>query len=438
MEIIVTHREADFDALGAQIAAGKIYPGAVKVMAGGLPPSVKKFLVLHHDHFDIVPVKKVDLSAVRRMVVVDVNSRSRLRDYSPVIERLDGGDSLLHIEVFDHHPTVPDSLSGETVRIEPVGASTTLLVEEIQKAKLSLTPFEATALALGIYSDTGSLTFASTTVRDAHAAAFCVAHGASMGTLRYFLNMPLTREQLAIFSSLMTHMRSEEHNSIRFGFATVTLNKSLAGLSELVNKALNLQGYDAAFAMFVKGTTVSLIGRSRILAVDIGQIMERLGGGGHYGAGAATLKKCSPEEAEKRLMSAIEGERPVPHFVRDIMSTPVFTLSPGQILRDVHQHFSRRKFSGAPVLRDGELIGVLSKRDIIAAMESGRAHLPVSSCMSQTVRTIAPDRSLLRAMEIMSEEGIGRLPVVEEGHLIGLITRNDLLKVVYDGASRDG
>ena len=57
MEIIVTHKNTDFDALASQIAASKLYPEAVRIVAGGIPPEVRKFMSLHMNLFELVPVK---------------------------------------------------------------------------------------------------------------------------------------------------------------------------------------------------------------------------------------------------------------------------------------------------------------------------------------------------------------------------------------------
>ena len=72
---------------------------------------------------------------------------------------------------------------------------TTILVEKIQHEDIPLTPFEATILALGIYEDTGSLLFTSTTYRDVEAAAYLLRQGADLSVVASFMEEPFSDEQ---------------------------------------------------------------------------------------------------------------------------------------------------------------------------------------------------------------------------------------------------
>ncbi len=433
MDIIATHRNMDFDALGAQIGASILYPGSVKVAAGGTPPIVRKFLTLHKDHFDLTPVKKVDLSRVTRLIVVDVRSRSRLKDYRPLLKRIDNDDQNLQVHIYDHHQPAPDDLQGHEVHVEPVGSATTLLVEQMMKRNLHLTPIEATALALGVYADTGSLTYANTTVRDSEATTFLLKHGASMTTLRYFLHSPLSGPHRKILAEILTTSKMIELSGVRIGISTVPLKKMTPGMSELVNEVMMLEGNDATFVFFSSGQNVTIIGRTWLQGVDVGAIMEKLGGGGHQGAGAVTLKDVTLSRAKARFMSVLQSSPPEPYLVRYMMSSPVCVLAPKQTVEEVYRSFQGENISGAPVIKEGKMIGMISKRDLASAMQNGRSHLPISSCMTHEVVTIEPGNSLVRAFEKMTTDDIGRLPVMENGNLIGIVTRNDIVDVIYNG-----
>ena len=113
----------------------------------------------------------------------------------------------------------------------------------------------------------------------------------------------------------------------------------------------------------------------------------------------------------------------------------VSVLKPDQTIEETHQLFTGRQISGAPVLRDGKIIGMISKRDIATARGNGQSPLPISSCMTHEVQSIGPNRSLVRALEMMFDYDIGRLPVIEDGNLIGIVTRNDIINVVYNQRS---
>ena len=88
-----------------------------------------------------------------------------------MLERAGNDDKNLEIHIYDHHCESVDDLPGHRVQVEEVGCTTTMLVEHLIKKKISLSSEESTVLALGIYSDTGSLTHSTTTARDAEAVA---------------------------------------------------------------------------------------------------------------------------------------------------------------------------------------------------------------------------------------------------------------------------
>ena len=72
MEIITSHNALDFDGLAAMVAAGKLYPGAVKVFSGTLSKNIRQFMALYKDLFSIKYPKEIDLKQVKRMIVVAI------------------------------------------------------------------------------------------------------------------------------------------------------------------------------------------------------------------------------------------------------------------------------------------------------------------------------------------------------------------------------
>ena len=96
---------------------------------------------------------------------MDTRQSGRIGRFESVVK-----DSEVDIHVYDHHPASEDDVSGSLEMIKPVGATVTILTEIIKERGIELTPDEATILTLGIYEDTGSFTFSSTTPADHQAA----------------------------------------------------------------------------------------------------------------------------------------------------------------------------------------------------------------------------------------------------------------------------
>jgi tRNA nucleotidyltransferase (CCA-adding enzyme) len=114
------------------------------------------------------------------------------------------------------------------------------------------------------------------------------------------------------------------------------------------------------------------------------------------------------------------------------MSSPVRTVTPDMPLRDLAQSLHEWGHTGAPVVDDGKLVGVISRRDVERAEREGRGSLSVKSCMAQNVYSIGPDELLTEALEQMMTHNIGRVPVLDGQRIIGILSREDVLGHLYE------
>ena len=105
------------------------------------------------------------------------------------------------IHIYDHHPAAVDASQGachaDLKVVESVGATTTVLIERVLQQGLPLSPLEATMLALGLYDETGSFTYVSTTPRDLEAAAAVLRAGADLTVVADTLRQPLEPDTIA-------------------------------------------------------------------------------------------------------------------------------------------------------------------------------------------------------------------------------------------------
>ena len=244
MHIATTHRNTDFDGLASIIAATLLYPGTVAVCPKNVNPNVHRFLSLHKTSFDLILSAEVDPETVTRMIVTDTNQWRRIDRLDQLKDR-EGVELLL----WDHHLGIGD-LNPHWQCVEKMGATITLLVREIQRQQPALTPLQATLFLLGLYEDTGQLTFSSTTPEDARTAAFLLEQGADLNIAVDFLNMAYGEVQKKVLFRLMRDAEQHEIKGKRVGIGVVHINRhvELAMVVQLYGKIVNA---DAVFVVFV-------------------------------------------------------------------------------------------------------------------------------------------------------------------------------------------
>jgi len=432
VKLITSHDTADFDALASCVGLQKLDTHATIALGGGLAPNVHRFQALHRNRFPIERCHEVDLSTIDCLVVTDVRRRSRLSHVEPILQRWSTMPRSVRVVVWDHHPSAPDDLRADEEHVQPVGAVTTLVVEELRALRISVDPEEATLLALGIHEDTGSLVYSRTSSRDASALAWLLGQGARPAVIKRFLQQPLEPEAQAVLLSTLERIVGVSAGGVSVGVSCVELDEAPSGLAHVTTEAFRMTPEEALFCAFrLRNGKTHVIGRSQADAISVRDVLSSFGGGGHDGAGSAVVRGVSLEALGARLAEEIGAKAKRPEVVRDLMSSPVRTVRPDLPLSELAQSLREWGHVGAPVVRDGELVGVISRRDLERAQRAGRETLSVSSCMAQPVHTVAPDAPLGEARAKMTEHGIGRLPVLDGGRIVGIISRDDLVDHLY-------
>lgn len=427
MRAVITHANADLDALASLVVARRLYGDAICLRNHTVSLPVRRFLALHKDELDLKRVRDIDISQIDEVVVVDVRDGRRVKEYEELLA------SASRTIVWDHHPSTEYDVDADSVHVEPVGACTTLLCERLRDKGIELSEAEATVALLGIYADTGSLSFDATTPRDVEAAAFLLRSGAKLSVVNRYMQQRFTREQQELLVSMMPDTEEFTVEAVDIAIARAETPDYVRSAAEVVHDIMRLGGHDAIFGIigFDKGKRVQVVGRSRVPYVDVGKILSQMGGGGHAGAAAATFKKKTIDEVADALKKLLVDSDLQPTRVSDLMSSPVETIARDISLGEALALLERWDVTGAPVLRDGKLEGIISRRDIERAAEGDKLDLPVASHMSHEPFVIAPDEPIEDALEQMTQEDIGRMPVCDGKRMVGIISRSDILRRLY-------
>ncbi|EDX74519.1 tRNA nucleotidyltransferase/poly(A) polymerase family protein [Coleofasciculus chthonoplastes PCC 7420] len=464
MDLILCHTISDFDALGAAVGLTRLKTGAKLVLTGGAHPAVRDFLALHRDEYALIERRSVKVDQIHSLVVVDTQKRDRLGKAAQWFDL----PYLTAIELYDHHGDTDSDIPATFRQVEPVGATTTLIVEQLQQTSIQLTTAEATVMALGIHVDTGSLTFDQTTPRDAMALAWVMAQGANIRQIADYVDPGLSPQLQQLLTTALEQLQSENYQGNTLSWVFLKTQDYVPGLSSLASRLVDLTESDALLLAAEyggdvetchgtsgsreagedvsesnnqqsKSSRLTIIGRSRIPGTNLNALLQPLGGGGHSQAAAVTLRHYNPPEVLPQLVDQFKEQIPQPLSALELMSSPVRTIRPDTTVGEAQRILLRYGHSGLSVVDEhDQLIGIISRRDIDLALHHGLGHAPVKGYMTRNLKTITPQTSLPEIESLMVTYDIGRLPVLENGQLVGIVTRTDVLRQVRQDQERWG
>jgi tRNA nucleotidyltransferase (CCA-adding enzyme) len=424
----MSHVGTDFDGLASMVLAQKLYPGSFLVFPGRKGPGVKEFFDLHKRNFRFLGLKEALSEKPDRMIIVDTRTPSRLGEFRQWVH-----DSEVELHIYDHHPPTTESVRGNQEWIEPVGAATTLLVERCRKQELSIDTWVASLCLIAIHEETGSFRYSDTTPKDLEAAAFLMAQGANLEVVGDFLKDPLTDDQRSLLEEFLTSGQLFDGGAGRLYVGQAKRTRSVFGMGALASRILEIEGTDAACVVVeVDGEGTSIAARSGSDAFDVASWMARYGGGGHKRAASASRIPQGAERVAKELgVLAAEGQGSQ-LTAGEVMSSDLFTVSVDSTVDDAYSELLNRGYHAAVVVDDqSEMQGMVCRTDLTRALDHDLGHAPARSVMTHKVISVNYDDSLDEVRRVVVERHVGSLPVMQDGNLVGIVTRTDLLREIY-------
>lgn len=428
---VISHRGADFDALASMICAQKLHPDSVMVFTGPASKEVEEFVILHRSLIQVLEPKEVDLSSVKRIVMVDTRDPARVGPFRPLVQDLN-----MEVLIYDHHPDHARDVKGDVEQVESVGGAVTLLLERLHQQGLRLNSAEATAALIALHHETGSFRFDATTPRDFRAAAWLLEWDANMEWTRRFTDWTLNRAQLELFQELLQAGHVHDVRGFRVILCSVERERHLGGLARLTQRLLEIEEVDCALVLARMGRKTHLVARSRTPEVDVGALARSFGGGGHRGAASATATEIS----EVEVMDFLENSFPAARRARDIMTRRVEVLDADQELSAVEavEELRRLGHTAVCVTRAGQVVGMLARSDLDKALAHKMGQAPATRFMTTKVLSVEPETPVSEIRKLLVRRDIGRVPVMENGEMVGLVSRTDVLAATEEGAPTPG
>ena len=408
------------------IAAGKLYPEALLVFPGSQERKVRDFIEVF-EPVKISRPKDVDPEKVDTLIIVDTKQADRLGPLSKLL-----GNKALTVHIYDHHPFKETDIRGGVEKIEEVGATATIMSEILKSRKLHPSPMEATILALGIYEETGSLLFPSTTERDVLAVSYLLRHGANLNIVSSYLKTELDVQELDLLNELIKSSAEVVLSGIRVLIARAARDAYVGDAAHLAHRIMELEDIDAVVLLLSMEGKILIVSRSRVPELDVGELMKEFDGGGHPTAASATIREASLEVVAEKIVKLLSQYIKPGKTAADIMTSPVITIDWASSIKEAEDKMTKFGVNVLPVIRDGKYAGLISRETVEKAIFHGFRKNRASDFSTSEALNVEHSTPIRDIETMMIEHNQRFMPVLKGDAIIGAITRTDLLRVMYE------
>lgn len=423
MKIIVSHTYCDFDAFASMIACNLLFPEAKICLVGDLDESVKKFLKDYHYKFSFLKERLIDFNKIESVILVDNYRLDRLNNIGKFLME----NTHIPIICFDHHPLDKKPENFLFYHYDNVGSCVSLLLRFLHEKNITIDPFTATVMAMGIYEDTGNFVNESTSSADFSAMAYLLSLGASLKTVKKYINHSFNASQLKLMNKLLNSLETHFINGIEITFFSININSLRVNISSLVQHIRQSENIACLFCFVTSKNKLTIIARSDYEFIPVDEILLSFGGGGHPSSASVTITDANINEIQKNILTLVHLWVEKHGTVKDIMTKNLISISPETDLQTAMKFLISHNVGALIVENNKELKGLITKKDITKLVLHQLNTLSVDKFMTPNPITVNQDISIYAASKIMMDNDIGRIPVESNNKIVGIISRRDLL-----------
>lgn len=380
--LITCHANADFDAFAAMLAARRLYAPCVLLFPGSQERGLQKvYANLDKTAYNFAEAGELHWEDFGRLVLVDTRQRSRVSHVAPLLDRPD-----MRVEIWDHHPDSPDDIKAAETHLAEVGAVTSLLVLSLEAREIRLNGEEATLLGLGIYGDTGSFTYSSTTATDFQAAAWLLGQGMDVNLINDMAAHELTSLHIQALNSLLESAHAYSINNTQVVLAEASMEHYLGDFAYLAHRLMEMEKFPVLFAIGIMGDRIQVVARSCSDAVNVGDICAELGGGGHAYAASASVRSMTISEVRDVILRRLYDQANPDKTAREYMSTPAVGIESASSIREADELMLHFGLKAVPVFKPGSrlCVGLLDAQTASRAAAHG-----LGECLLTTICSVA-------------------------------------------------
>jgi tRNA nucleotidyltransferase (CCA-adding enzyme) len=368
---------------------------------------------------------------IETVIMADTIVASRLGEYKEVLS-LAG----IRLVAYDHHEPNSASLAHiDEGHIRKCGATASLVTAALREQLVPVNPDEATLLALGIYEDTGSLLFPETTAFDVEQAAYLLKAGASLSMVARYVTTYLVPDQQTALENALSSAQVRTVAGAQIAFSIVHAERNVGNLSVIVHRLAQIIKAEALFLLYQTPQALYVLGRSDRL-LNVAELLAPLGGAGRIHAAASILRDgtCA-ETAQEHIVSEIAGRRAQwRQVVHDIMTPNPATVAQDRAAQDALQVMVNLGFSVLPVERDGHVVGVVAKKALEKTSLIRLRQKPVHYFLNTRIPSVPLTATVEELIQAFGTYNTGLLLVMEQDHLLGVVSRSDVLRYLNSTA----
>jgi tRNA nucleotidyltransferase (CCA-adding enzyme) len=417
----------DLDCLGSLILARYLYPDSIALRSGRLHPLAKNLYTLFKHQLDLSHPRDIKGLPIDELVVFDTRNPNLIAEYLPFIGGLPN-----KITVWDHHSNQPMEFTGATLHSRPIGANTSMIALEVMAQGHIPTPDEATIALSGIYADTGEFSHQTVSPDDFQAAAWLTKCGADIPLIHKLLVKLSESHQMDLFHQVLDRLERQSIQGHEVLSAYIELDGQMPGLAAVAEQVLAVEQGDALLLVFWLKNHQShlIIGRGDSKHIDLAQLLGYFGGGGHPQAASALVKHSQDIPIYRHLLAYLSSHLNKAIQARDLLHQIQY-IDPAWPLVTASIQLENQNLSGAPVVdKEGNLLGILTLRDIQKARKQEQMNAPVSAYMTRKVVSTPEDATIREIEALFYQNSIGHLPVVAGTRVVGMVTRTDYLSFI--------
>jgi tRNA nucleotidyltransferase (CCA-adding enzyme) len=329
-------------------------------------------------------------------------------------------------------------MRAQFLKVEPVGASITLLVEALEEQSQTWSPEEATLFAIALYEETGHFAYLQTTPRDLQVGARLIETGADLTVVTDVIQRKWTEPQVALFNALLQATQLLTLGRRRVALTTLSWPEYVADLAPVTQQLGQLYNADAILTAVAMEGKIQFIGRSRHPDMNMNKIAQAFGGAGHTMAAAASIKGQTLTEVDQRLHELLQEQAKTWLPIRRLMTTPVRTVEQGATIKQTERLMTQYEVNALPVVdSQKQFIGLVTREAVQKALFHKLSGQPVEQIMLQDIFLAHSDTPFEEVQQQMVERNQRIVPILDHQTVIGIFSRTDLLRALHQERPQD-